>query len=198
MIYRRMLQVPRHLAPCAAGLMLMMLATGGNALAAGDAPQWRPTYDLAMRWINFVILVFLLVKFGRSPLKNFLGNQKALWANHLQRLETEKATAEKEVAEAKAALAASEVRMETLRQRLLQEGKREKEAIIEAARAQGRMMLTGAERQTQTRILEAKSVLRAEMVDMAMDAVLATLPDRITDSDNRRWTDRFVSSISAP
>ncbi|MBI9084435.1 MAG: ATP synthase F0 subunit B [Desulfobacterales bacterium] len=198
MICRRMPQVPRHLAPWAAGLMLIMLATGGNALAAGDAHQWRPTYDLAMRWINFVILVSLLIKYGRGPLKNFLGNQKSLWANHLLRLETEKAKAEKEVAEAKAALAASDARMETLRQRLLQEGKREKAAIIEAARIQARMMLVGAERQTQTRILGAKSVLRAEMVDMAMDAVLATLPDRMTDSDNRRWTNRFVSSISAP
>ena len=193
---RHLPQAARQLAPWTAGVMFVMLVTAGNVLAAGDAPQWRPAYDLAMRWINFAILVFLLVKFGRDPLKNFLGNQTALWADHLHRLETEKATAEQEVADARAALAASDARLEALRQRLLHDGKREKEAIVEAARTQGQMMLAGAERQMQTRILEARSVLRAEMVDMAMETVLATLPHRMTDSDDRRWIDRFVSSIS--
>lgn len=188
----------RHIsqAPWVVSMILVILITGGHALAAGDTPPWRPTYDLAMRWINFAILVFLLVKFGRGPLKNFLGNQRALWENHLLRLETEKAAAGKEVAKAMAAMAASDARLETLQQRILFNGKREKEAIVQAARAQAQMMVAGAQRQAQTRILEARSVLRAEMVDMAMDTVLAALPDRVTDSDNRRWADRFAASIS--
>ena len=40
---------------------LCLHVAGGEVLAADG--NWRPVYDLVMRWVNFLILAFLLFKF---------------------------------------------------------------------------------------------------------------------------------------
>ena len=179
------------------GLMLVVLSTTTGALAAGEAPGWRPAYDLVMRWINFALLVFLLIKFGKGPVKNFLNARREEMARQIRKLETEKAVAEKEVDRAMAALTASDARMETLRKRLILEGERERDAIVEAARIHSRQMMTGAQSRARTRILEARAALRCEMVDLAMERVLATLPHQFTDQDDHRLADQFLLFVSA-
>ena len=41
------------------GLSLHLL--GPEAFAAEKTNNWRPTYDLVMRWVNFGIIVFLYI-----------------------------------------------------------------------------------------------------------------------------------------
>ena len=55
-------------------LGLLMLSLPESAMA-GD-PGWRPVYDVAMRWVNFLILVAVIVKYGREPIKEFLKQKK--------------------------------------------------------------------------------------------------------------------------
>jgi F-type H+-transporting ATPase subunit b len=57
-------------------VLAALLLSGSNALAAENTHNWRSTFDLVMRWINFGIIAFFLVKFGRKPIKDFLANRK--------------------------------------------------------------------------------------------------------------------------
>ena len=56
---------------------------------AGD-PAWRPTYDIAMRWLNFIILVGVIVKYAREPIKDFLKLRKKDVVAQIEELDTEK------------------------------------------------------------------------------------------------------------
>jgi hypothetical protein len=60
-----------------------------EAAYAADAP-WRPTYDMAMRWVNFIILVAVIVKYGKEPIKDFLKLQKSEVVSEISQLEAEK------------------------------------------------------------------------------------------------------------
>ena len=54
-------------------ISLIVLHLGSfDAQAADGTGDWRPVFDLVMRWVNFLILAFLLIKFSRVPIKNFL------------------------------------------------------------------------------------------------------------------------------
>ena len=173
----------------------LLLWPEGPVLAA-DGTSWRPTYDLAMRWVNFAILVFLLIRFGKGPLKGFLSGQAKSLGDRIAHLEKQKMLAQTELDAARTALADSDARLEGLRQKILAAGMAEKATLIEAARNHGRILMASARKQAQNRVLEARAALRAEMVDMAMDRVLTALPDRLTESDDRKWIERFMSAVA--
>ena len=67
----------------AAGLHLTEL----NALASEGGGNWRGTYDVVMIWLNFGIFAFLLVKFLKDPLLNFLRGRKDELALEMNQLE---------------------------------------------------------------------------------------------------------------
>jgi len=52
--------------------------------AADDGNSWRTTYDAVLVWVNFAIFAFILIKYARTPLKNFLHGQKADIEKHIE------------------------------------------------------------------------------------------------------------------
>ena len=76
----------RSVAACALGLFL----AASEVLAAENASSWRPTYDLVLMWVNFGIIVFIIVKYARKPLVNFLKGQKEEVDRKLTRLKKKK------------------------------------------------------------------------------------------------------------
>ena len=57
-------------------IWLLLAESAGAAEAAGD---WRPMYDLILRYVNFIILAFLIIKYARKPLVNFFKEDELQW-----------------------------------------------------------------------------------------------------------------------
>ena len=83
-----------------------------GAFAADGSNQWRPTYDLVMRWLNFGILVFLLIKFGKKPLLSLLHKRKEELQREINRAEEQRNKAETKIKEVHTLLDGSVVRLE--------------------------------------------------------------------------------------
>ena len=49
---------------------------GLEALSAETSGGWRPLYDEILLWFNFGILVFIFIRYGKTPLMNFLRGRK--------------------------------------------------------------------------------------------------------------------------
>ncbi|MBW2449150.1 MAG: hypothetical protein JRE92_01825, partial [Deltaproteobacteria bacterium] len=75
---------------CLFVVFLSLHLLGHDALAAEKSSNWRPIYDLILRYINFGIIVFVIVKYGKTPIMNFLRGQKDKLASEIKRLEDEK------------------------------------------------------------------------------------------------------------
>lgn len=177
-----------------AALMLSLHLCGGNAFAGGETSNWRPTYDLIMRWINFGIIVFVVNKYAKGPVINFLKGRKEKVAHEIKRLEDRRDEAVAKIKETRAAIDESEARFADLKQRIVRQGEQKKEEIIATARQESRIMLDDAHRRVQSYIVEAQSAIKAELVDTAIDLALQRLPQEITAADNQKLITEFVDS----
>ena len=172
---------------------LLVLVLSGTALAADGAVDWRPTYDMIMRWVNFAILVFVLFKFGRKPLMAFLKGQKSEIEQEFSKTEAQKQITLAKVREAKTALAESQVRLPELKARLIEQGERKRQEFIQQAQEQSKLILEGAKHKIDYQILRAKEKLRVELLDLAVDEALKELPDLITPEDNHRQIEKYLA-----
>ena len=183
---------------CATGAMLMfvgltLLLLPETALA-GD-PAWRPTYDIALRWINFIILVGVIVKYAREPIKDFLKLRKREVVAQIDELDTEKSRILGEIQAARQKGDANRARFEEMKQRLIAQGEARKQQIVKQAKQQSEIMLEETRRKMENRIVQAKAGLTSELLDMAIEQAMKQLPELITVDDNHRMLDEYMQSI---
>ena len=177
--------------------MVCLLIPGTDLFAAEEAGGWRETYDLVLKWVNFIILASLIIKFARTPLKDFLKGQREKLASDIRKKEKDKNTAAAEVEEIKTALNEGDARFKDLKARIVEQGKKRKEQIVIGAEEQSRQMLTETQKRVENQILEAKKRLKAELVDSAVEKALQRLPKEITSEDNQKFLDQFLSDTHA-
>jgi len=162
--------------------------------AAAGGGGWRPVYDTVMMWINFLILAAVLVKFGRPPLMRFLRGRSRQWQQDIEALEQRRDAAHARIQDAEAQLAARDAAFDRLRERIVQQGQRERQQLVDEARRQSATMLEEARRRVAHHIRQAHQTLRDELVDLAMDTATARLPAVLTDDDHERFAGRYVDA----
>ncbi len=170
---------------------------GYETFAAEKTTKWRPIYDLVLRWINFGIIVFIFYRYAKTPLMNFLRGQKEKLAEEIKKLEDKKEAIDNNIKETQKALDESEARFANLKERIIQQGDRKKQEIIDSAKNHSRIMLESANRKIDSYILSSKNKFKAELIDAAADLAMERLPQQITDKDNEKFIDQYLISSLA-
>jgi F-type H+-transporting ATPase subunit b len=166
----------------------------GEALAAEASSGWRPAYDLTMRYINFLILVFLILKYARKPLVVFFKGKSQEVKRDIQKIEESKSQVQDQVKALLEEQDKSRERFEQLKERIISQGKIKQTNIIDDARREGQLLLENANLKIDHLIAKAQHTLRSEMIDMAIDLAMKKLPETITDQDNQRFVDHYLES----
>ena len=166
------------------------------AAAAEPAGGFRPTWDLIMRWVNFIILVAVIVKFARRPLADFISGKQDEVAYELKRLEEQKNEATERVQEVYRQLENSRERFEKIKARIVKQGQDRKLEIIDQAQNESRILLEGTRRKIDHQLQQAREKLRSEMVDGAVDLALERLPQQITEEDNQKLLEKYLSETN--
>jgi F-type H+-transporting ATPase subunit b len=175
----------------------MLHLSASEVLAAENSGDWRPLFDLVMRWVNFLILAFLLIKFSRAPIKKFFKGKKQEIADEIGGLEAEKEEMLRQIDDSKKQLENSQERLSALKERIVSQGEKNRQKIIEEAEQESNMMLKSAKQKMDSRIVEARQELKSELVDAAIALATKLLPEKITEKDNRKFIDTFMSSASS-
>ncbi len=170
---------------------------GYETFAAEKTTKWRPIYDLVLRWIKFGIIVFIFYRYAKTPIMNFLRGQKEKLAEEIKELEDKKEDIDNKVKETQKALDESEARFADLKERIIQQGDRKKQEIIDSAKNHSRIMLESANRKIDSYILSSKNTFKAELIDAAVDLAMKRLPQQITDKDNEKFIDQYLISSLA-
>ena len=170
---------------------------GNEALAAENTASWRPVFDLVMRWLNFGVIVFVLVKYSKTPIKNFLLNRREEVAREIGKIEEEKEKANKKIQEATKMMDESEVRFKKIKEKVIREGEKKKQQIIEDAHRESKILLEGTKKKIENQLLEAKRAFKSELVDTAISLAMRRLPDEITAEDDQQLINQFLVSASA-
>ncbi|OQY59575.1 MAG: hypothetical protein B6245_05950 [Desulfobacteraceae bacterium 4572_88] len=178
---------------CFCGMLICPLLPGMEAFAGEETGNWRGTYDEVMLWLNFVILAFVIIKFGKKPIMAFLNGRKNEVAQEIRQIEKEKEEITSKIQETFKTLDESESRFESLKNKIIEQGERKKQEIIEDARQQSQMMMDTAKQKVENQIRQAKSTFRAELVDSAVALASEKLPGEITPEDNQKFTEDYLS-----
>lgn len=176
-------------------VLLFILFTGSTAMASGGSEGWRETYDLAMKWINFGILIVLFIKFAKTPLMNFLNTQSESLARDIKRLEEAKKKSQDRSKEIAGRLADRQSRVDSIKEKIIQQGAKEKEKIVKDAKGQSRYMLEDARKRMASQVLQAKTKLQSELVDEVISLAMKRLPREITDADNNALLGQYFSAV---
>jgi F-type H+-transporting ATPase subunit b len=182
---------------CFLTCLILLHLSAFEVLAADNSGDWRPLFDLVMRWVNFLILAFLLIKFSRAPIKKFLEGKKQDIADEIGGLETEKEKMLHQIEESKKQLENSQERLSGLKKRIIAQGEKNRQQLIEEAELESKMMLKSAKQKMDSRIVVAHQELKMELVDTAIALAIDMLPEKITEEDNQKFIDAFVSSASS-
>ena len=177
-------------------VVIGILLLGNEASAADNSNDWRPTFDLVMRWLNFGIIVFILVKYARTPIKDFLLSRREEVAREIEMVEEKKEAANKKIQDAARMLDESEVRFARVKERIIQEGETKKQKLIEDAKQESKILLESTRKKIDNQLLDAQKAFKSELVDAAISLAMKRLPDEITTEDNQNFTNQFLASAS--
>jgi len=183
-------------------LLYVILAVAGSqslptdALAAENGNDWRPTYDMVMMWINFIIFAALIVKLARVPLKGFFRDQKEEVAREIRRVEENRDKIAGEVTAAKAKLAECDARFARLKEAALQEAEKRRQDIIDDAKQESRLLIEHTKLKIEHQIREAGLRIKTELIDAATDRALEHLSSEVTAEDHRKYVDLFLNKIA--
>jgi len=169
---------------------------GTEASAADNSGNWRPIFDLVMRWLNFGIIVFILVKYARTPIKDFLLSRREEVAREIENIEEKKEEVNQKIQDAARILDESEVRFARIKERIIQEGQTKKKKIIEDAQQESKILLDSTMKKIENQLLDAKRAFKSELVDTAISLAMKKLPDEINTEDNQKFTNQFLTSAS--
>jgi F-type H+-transporting ATPase subunit b len=167
-----------------------------NALAADNTGNWRTIFDWVMRWLNFGILAFILVKYSKTPIRDFFGQKREEIARQIKNIENEKEKAEEKIKEARRMLDESKIRFADLKKRIIADGEKKKQMLIEEARQESKILLESARKKIDNQFIEAQQAFKSELAEMAISLAIERLPKKIRKEDNQKWVNDFIASVN--
>jgi F-type H+-transporting ATPase subunit b len=170
---------------------------GFEALASESSGGWRPIYDEVLLWFNFGIIVFVFIKYGKTPLMNFLHGRKEKIAREIAQIEEKKKQAADKVTEINKMVDESKARFAKIKDRIVEQGERKKAEIIQTAQNQSKTMIVNAKRRIESHFEQAKNEFKAELIDKAIDLALERFPKEMTPEDNEKFTREFLTGTAA-
>lgn len=178
------------------GVSLAGQADSGNIFMRGInyINEHRQTWDLVMRWVNFIILAVVISKYARAPLAQFFKEKRAETSLTIKQLEEKRADAELKIHDGQIQLKSSQDKLVLIKERILAEGQKRKEKIIEEARQESRLMLTTAQVKIENQIRDAAEKIKIELIDMAVQRAEAKLPQLLARPDHDRLIEQWMDA----
>lgn len=181
------------LAVVSAAVLLSFLP--GEILAAEEVSQGRKIYDTIMRWVNFGILAFLFLKFGKPALMNFLNGEQKRIQRILQEIEKDLNLSKMRVKEESRKLDEIGESLEKVRGEIIQMGQREKERILKDAQRMADQMIEDTQKESGIKLDAAIQQLNDSIVDKAVSIAQEKLQKAFTAQDDENTVQGFIRRL---
>ncbi len=175
-------------------LGILSLALSANDLwAAGGVGG--VSGEVFWQIISFVLLLFLLTRFLRDPVRTFLKKRQEGIKNSLEQSAKKEEESQKQFEnwEDKFNLLRQEVA--DLHQKIFQEGEVERKRIVERAEEEGDRIRQHAQVVAEQEVKKARSILRKEMVDLSVELAEKLLKEATQPGDQGRLVKEYVERM---
>ena len=181
-------------------VVLLSLSMGiGSALASAGgetgAKGWIATDTY--RVMNFVVLLVALIFILRKPISQALSSRIKNIREQLERLEAQKAEAEKQLAQYNEKLSQLESEAEKIIEGYIKQGHEAKAKILKEAEATAEKLQVQARRNIEHEFDKARQELQREVVEKSLLKAEETLKKAITTQDQDKLVDEYLDKVVA-
>jgi len=165
-----------------------------TVLAAGGITDINPGLTI---WtgITFLLLLFVLRRFAWGPIVGMLNERERTIREALEQAKHERLQAEKLLAEQKEALAHAQREAAELARRSQQEVEALRQDLTARAQREADAMLADARKQVAEELGRARAELKAEVVDLAIDAAAQLIKANLDTKAQRTLVEEYISQL---
>lgn len=175
------------------GLPALAFASGSEGGEGGGRALW----DLAMRVLNFAVLVGLLVYFARKPIASGIRNSIESVRTLLREAEESRQATEAKMKEAEDKLAGVDKEVADLLAAAAKESEAEKERILsEAAQALEKLKAEAALAIDQE-LKKAQNILKREAADAAVALAEEIISKNVKPEDHAKFVSEYLEKLEA-
>jgi F-type H+-transporting ATPase subunit b len=166
----------------------------GGCLAS-DHPQYSAP-PIGWAWVNFLIIIVLLVKFAGRPFLGFLRQRHEAVKRELREAAELRRRAKEQLDEVDRKLSNLDREIEQIKQEVTRDAEFEREQIITAAEAEATRIVEAADRTLAEEVKRVRRRLEKEAVEAALAAAEKLLKQRVNDADRKRLHDTYLQRLS--
>jgi F-type H+-transporting ATPase subunit b len=172
------------------------LASLTPVLAAGGITDLNPGLTL---WtaITFLVLLVVLSKFAWGPIVSMLNERERTIKDAIEAAKKERAEAERLLADQKLSLAKAQREAAELARKNQQEVEALRQELTAKARKEADELVAGARRQIAEELQKAKSELKAQVADLAIDAAGRLVKANLDDKAQRALVEEYIAQLPA-
>jgi F-type H+-transporting ATPase subunit b len=180
--------------------LALVLAAAGVVWAAeaGETSSFRKIWDMVWLFINFLILMFVLVKYGRKPVTEFLSKYGSDIGKDLENTKSLRAKAEEEFRQSEDKLAELDKKIEELEELTQTQAERARAKILDDAEESSKMIISQARDLAGSEIRKARAAAKAELVEMALAEAEKKIREQLQPEDDERIINEYMDHITSP
>lgn len=165
-----------------------------TAWAAGDGPGMT---ELIFQGVNLVIVLGLIVYFGRKPVLEYFATRRADIKKDLDTAADLLAAAEARNSEIQRKLADLESQIEEIQEVSRRRADEESERILAEAKKQAERVRADAQAAAEQELVRARLSLREEAAELAAQLAAELLEQNIAEGDRDRLLDEFITRVES-
>ncbi|MDP2278168.1 MAG: F0F1 ATP synthase subunit B, partial [Nitrospirota bacterium] len=165
-------------------------ASGGEEGSAGAVAK-----DYLWKIINFGILFFIIFKFGKKPLQDFLKKRTELIEKSLKEAKEAKELAQKALAEVEERLKARDREIGEIVSSAKESGEKEKARLIEEGGRMKEKILEQARTNIAYEIKRAKETIKEEAAAIAIELAEKKLKEKLTEEEQLKLLEESLAKI---
>ena len=147
--------------------------------------------------LNFGILVVVGFFLAKKPVSNFFSSRAKSIEGEIKELEQKKADAQKKLAEYQTKFKNLDQESKQIVKDYIKQGEEARTRILAEASAQAEKLEDMAKRNIEQEFKSAKTKLRQEIVEMAMEKAEEVIIDSISSDDQDRLVDEYLKKVVA-
>ncbi|MAG32554.1 MAG: hypothetical protein CL908_16850 [Deltaproteobacteria bacterium] len=185
----------RSARPLGLSFIVFFLFTAiANAAGGGDADH-DPVRETIWQAVNLVIILSVLVYFGRKPVAEFFASRRDGIQSELSEAADLLSQAEQRNAELQRRLVDLSSEVEEIGEGAGRRAEEEAERILTDARATAERIRRDAKAAVDQELRRAQAELREEAADLALEIASRKLSDEVGAADRDRLMDEFITRV---
>lgn len=158
----------------------------------GGSESWL---SLVFKFVNFAVLLGLLIKFAGKPLKEYFANRHKAVKDKLDEAEKRIKEAQAIKAEYESRLAALDVEIEAFKKTIMEEAEKEKQKMVDEAthfvsKLKEQAMLT-----YEQEIKEVRDRIKEDIARLTIERAEKLVKERLTKEDHHKMVEAFIENM---